>query len=341
MMDVVWPAEFAAAGWVENLHNFFPEDQRSDFFPGAIDACTFRGGLYGIPFWTSGGLLYYRKDLLARYGLDAPKTWQELTHQARIIVEGERERNPAVWGYSGQFKQYEGLVCDMQEFVLSNGGKLLSDDGLRSTIRAPKTVEAVRFVRDHVIGNVAPRGVLTYEEPESLHLFVQGHAVFLRNWPYAWKIANDPDRSRVAGLVEITVLPHFIGGESVSTLGGWQFAISRFSQKKQTAWKFVQFMTSPRIQKLLAIEASQAPARRSVYKDPEVLAENPHFLKLFKVFETARPRPHLPLYPLYSAILQRFYHQALAFPDSSIEELAAEADRQVEELLELQREAGM
>lgn len=341
MMDVVWPAEFAAAGWAENLDKFFATDEKSDFFAGAIDACTFRGGLYGIPFWTSGGLLYYRKDLLEKYGFHSPKTWEELVGQARAIVNGERHRDPAIKGYSGQFKQYEGLVCDMQEFLLSNRGSLLAENAQRSTINSPRNRAAIRFVRDRIIGCVAPRGVLTYEEPESLHLFIQGHAVFLRNWPYAWKIANDPDRSRISGKVEIAVLPHFDGGESVSTLGGWQFAISRFSRRKRLAWQFVEFMTSARVQKLLAIEASQAPARKSVYNDPEVLEKNPHFTQLMKVFENTRPRPKLPLYPLYSAILQQFYQRAIAFPDSSIEELASEADRKVGKLLDLQREAGM
>ncbi|MDQ7784023.1 MAG: ABC transporter substrate-binding protein [Desulfomonilaceae bacterium] len=341
MMDVTWPPEFAAAGWASSLDRFFAEEQRQDFFPGAIRACTFRGKLYGIPFWTSGGLLYYRKDLLQKYGFDPPTTWEQLVRQADTIVRGERKDNPALKGYSGQFKQYEGLVCDMQEFVLSNNGRLLDYESRKSTIGLPANLQAVRFVRDRIIGKIASRGVLTYEEPESLHVFIQGHAVFLRNWPYAWAISNDPNKSRVAGLVDITVLPHFPGGQSASTLGGWQFAMSRFSTKKQLAWTFIEFMTSPRIQKILAIDASQAPARKSVYRDPEVLEKNPHFAKLSAVFENTRPRPAMPLYPLYSAILQRFYHKAISHERSPLEKLAEQADDQVRYLLQLQEEAGM
>lgn len=341
MMDVIWPPEFAAAGWAADLGELFRVEDRADFFRGAMDACTIRGKVYGVPFWTSGGLLYYRKDLLAKYGFKPPKTWNELVSQAGTIVEGESASDPAIRGYSGQFKQYEGLICDMQEFVLSNGGQCLDVQGQRSTINTPQNLQAILFVRDRIIGRVAPRGVLTYEEPESLHLFIQGHAVFMRNWPYAWGIANDSGKSRVAGKVDITVLPHFAGSSSVSTLGGWQFAISRFSRKKTLAWQFVKFMTSPRIQKLLAIEAAQAPGRRSVYADPEVLKANPHFAKLMQVFEHTRPRPSMAVYPLYSNILQRFYHKALAFRDSPVQELAHQADEKVQRLFRLQREAGM
>lgn len=341
MMDVIWPPEFAAAGWAADLEQFFPIEDRADFFRGAIQACTIRGKVYGVPFWTSGGLLYYRKDLLEQYGFQPPETWDELVTQASTIVQGESVRDPAMRGYSGQFKQYEGLVCDMQEFVLSNGGRLLDETARGSTINTPRNLQAIRFVRDRILGRVAPRGVLTYEEPESLSLFIQGHAVFMRNWPYAWGIANEPARSRVAGNVDITMLPHFAGGSSVSTLGGWQFAISNFSRKKALAWQFVKFMTSARTQKILAIEAAQAPARRSVYTDPEVLKRNPHFSKLMQVFEHTRPRPAMALYPFYSAILQRFYHKALAFGHSPLEELAHQADKEVQSLLRLQREAGM
>jgi multiple sugar transport system substrate-binding protein len=341
MMDVIWPPEFASAGWVHALDDRFSKTDQADFFPGAIAACTFRGRIYGVPFWTSGGLLYYRKDLLAKYGFTPPRTWWELVDQAKVITRGERKTQPALRGYSGQFKQYEGLVCNMLEFILGNGGRLLQGRPATSTIVEPANLEAVEFVRSRLIGSVAPRGVLTYEEPESLHMFIQGHAVFHRNWPYAWEISNNPRKSRIAGNVDITVLPRFPGGRSVSTLGGWQFAISRFSRKKHLAWKFVRFMTSPRIQKLLAIRTSQPPGRRSVYKDPDVLKKNPHFAKFMKVFENAQPRPRLPLYPLYSDILQRFLHRALTFPRSPLSGPARSADRKVDELLELTREAEM
>lgn len=341
MMDVVWPQEFASAGWAEPLDRFFPKSERDDFFAGALAACTVRGGIYGVPFWTSGGLLYYRKDFLEKYGFRVPETWEELVARAEIVVRGEKAAHPALKGYSGQFKQYEGLICNMQEFVLSNGGRFFDEGTARSTLDNSRTLDPIRFVRERIIGNVASRGVLTYEEPESLHVFIQGNAVFHRNWPYAWEILNNPEKSRVAGKVDIAVLPHFADGVSVSTLGGWQFAISPFSHRKHLAWKFVQFMTSPKVQKLFAMEASQAPARRSVYSDPEVLRKNPHFSKLLKVFETTQPRPAIPLYPLYSDILQRFYHRALSYPDSPLEEAARVTDRKVDRLLDLIKEAGL
>jgi multiple sugar transport system substrate-binding protein len=340
MMDVVWPSEFVSANWIQALDDFFPPKYQADFFPAAVAACSVNGKIYGVPFETSGGLLFCRKDLLDKYGFQPPATWDQLVEQAENIVSGERSQNPALRGYAGQFKQYEGLVCNMQEFLLSNQGKLFDKNGYRSMIGFPANLQAIRYVRDQIIGKVASRGVLTYEEPESLHLFIQGHAVFLRDWPYAWEIANNPKESSVAGKVDIIGLPHFAGGESVPTLGGWQFALSKFSRKKSPAWEFVQYMTSPKVQKTFALETSQRPSRRSVYNDPDVLSRNPHFARLREEFEKARARPAIPLYPLYSSILQRFYHSAIVYPDSRLDVLASEADGEIDRLLKLVREGN-
>jgi multiple sugar transport system substrate-binding protein len=340
MMDVIWPSEFVSAKWIQALDAFFPPQDQADFFPAAISACTIEGKIYGVPFETSSGLLFCRRDLLEQYGYPPPETWEQLVEQAEQIVSRERSKNPALRGYCGQFKQYEGLVCNMQEFLLSNQGKLFDNAVRRSTMGSRANLQAVRFVRNKIIGKVASRGVLTYEEPESLHVFIQGHAVFLRDWPYAWEIANNPKASAIAGKVYITVLPHFAGGQSAATLGGWQFAISAYSRKKTLAWEFVRYMTSPSVQKTFALEAAKRPSRRSVYNDPEVLSRNPHFAKLREAFEKARPRPAIPLYPVYSSILQKFYDASIVYPHSDVKALAEEADREIDRLLKLMREGN-
>jgi len=191
-MDVIWPSEFAAAGWVLPIDDRFSPSEREKFLQATIQAGTYQGHIYGVPSRIDSGMLYYRKDLLEKYGFSTPETWGQLVEQAKVIVQGEKAHNPALRGYSGQFKQYEGLVCDMLEFVGSHGGTLITEDGMRSTLADPQTVGAVTFVREHIIKTLATPAVLTYQEPESLAIFVQGKAVFHRNWPYAWGLANDP-----------------------------------------------------------------------------------------------------------------------------------------------------
>ncbi len=334
LMDVIWPPEFAAAGWAMPLDDIFKD--REEFLEGTILANTYKGRIYGIPLFIDSGVLYYRKDLLERYGYSPPRTWEEMVAQAERIVEEERKRGVEIYGFSGQFKQYEGLVCDMMEYILSNGGYLVEDG--RVGIAEEEALEAVRFVRDRIIGKVAPRGVLTYQEPESLDLFIQGKAVFHRNWPYAWNVANNPERSRIAGKVGIAVLPHFEGGRSFSALGGWQVGISRFSRNREEAVRFATFLTSERVQKILALKAGRAPTRKALYDDPEVLKANPHFATMKDVFLTAYPRPRSPLYPAISNILQRYFSRVISDPSSDIRAEAQEAAREIERVLSLVKE---
>jgi len=334
-MDVIWPSEFAAAGWALPLDDHFTPSERRKFLRATIEAGTYQGHIYGVPSRIDSGMLYYRKDLLEKYGFSPPLTWDELVRQAKTIVEGERSTQPALRGYSGQFKQYEGLVCDMLEIVGSHNGSFLTEDGTHSTLASPDTTEAVKFVREQIIQQLATPAVLTYQEPESLAVFVQGKAVFHRNWPYAWGLSNDPRHSKIVGHVGVTVLPHFAQGKSVSALGGWLYGISAYSQHSDEAWTFIEFMSSLEMQKYFALHASLAPSRIALYSDSEVLQANPQYKDLFPVFQTAKPRPRTPVYPIVSHILQRYFSRVLAFPETDIVEEAKEADRQINRFLDL------
>ena len=335
LMDVIWPAEFAEAGWARALDEQFPPLEQANFLAGPIQAGTYQGHIYGVPSRIDSGMLYYRVDLLDTHGFSPPQTWEELVVQAKAIVEKEKDSHPGLRGYSGQFKQYEGLVCDMLEFVRSHNGTLISEDGTRSTLSSPQTVQAVTFVREQIIHQLASPAVLTYQEPESLALFVQGKAVFHRNWPYAWSMVNQPRYSKIAGKVGVAPLPHFSQGKSVSALGGWLYGVSAYSQHPKEAWMFIEFMTSVEIQKFFAIHASLAPSRVSLYTDLNVLKSNPQYHAFLPIFQTAVPRPRTPAYPMVSNILQRFFSRVLAFPDTDILTEAQISDRQINRFLTL------
>jgi ABC-type glycerol-3-phosphate transport system substrate-binding protein len=207
VMDVIWPAEFASAGWTLPLDRYFTTNEQQRFLDAPIAANRYRGPIFGVPLFIDAGLLYYRKDLLAKFHVAPPRTWAELVDAAKKILTAAND--PQLIGYSGQFKQYEGLVCNMMEFILGNGGELWDEVALVSALEQPAARAAVRFVRDHIIGEVSHRGVLAYEEPESLALFTEGRAIFHRNWPYAWSVANDSQRSKIADKVGMAPLPGF------------------------------------------------------------------------------------------------------------------------------------
>jgi multiple sugar transport system substrate-binding protein len=337
LMDVIWPPEFAAAGWAAPLNNMFTLSEQEKFLGGTILANIFKDRIFGIPLFIDSGILYYRKDLLDKYKFPPPKTWKEMVETAKWIVNEEAKTNIELYGFSGQFKQYEGLVCNMIEYILSNGGKILNSETGKSGLAEKPAIEAVKFVRENIIGKVAPMGVLTYQETESLDVFIQGKAVFHRNWPYAWEVSNNPERSRIAGKVGIIKLPHFEGNKSYSALGGWQVGISSYSENKEAAWTFVKFLTSDRIQKLLALKAGRAPTRKALYEDDDILKSYPHFEDMKDVFLTAYPRPRTPLYPAVSNVLQRYFSKAISSPRINLQVEAEAASEEIEKLIAMEK----
>lgn len=334
-MDVIWVPEFAEAGWARRLDERFPPAMREEFLPATIEVGRYADHLYGVPSRIDAGLLYYRSDLLTKYGFAPPTTWDELARQAETIVEGEQPRNPTLRGYTAQFKQYEGLVCNMVEFIDSHGGSLLTADGTHSALAKPEAMAAVQFVRDRVIGRLASRAALTYQEPESLSVFLQGHAVFHRNWPYAWELANNQTRSTVAGQVAVMPLPGFTPGRTTAALGGWLYGISAYSQHPDEAWALIEFLSSQAMQKKFTQEAGIAPSRQSLFSDPDLLAAAPQLRNHFAVLRSATARPRSPLYPAISHALQRYFSRALAIDDLDLVHEATMADAQINRLLSL------
>lgn len=325
-MDVIWVPEFARAGWILPVDDLLPAEARAAFFPGPIEAVLFEGRAYAVPWYVDAGLLYYRRDLLDAAGRAPPRTWDELVATARTIVA----KRPGMHGYVWQGKQYEGLVCNALEVLWSAGGDVLAGD--RVVLASAPNAAALGFLRD-LIGprGASPPFVASMTEEPARRIFGDGRAVFLRNWPYAWTLFERED-SPVRGKVGIARLPHFEGGRSASTLGGWQLGVNRFSRRPEAAKALVAFLTSEASQKALALGLGYNPPRRALFDDPDLLAAQPALAKLRDVFETARPRPVTPYYAMISQILQPELSAALVGIKTPEAALAAAA-RQTEHLL--------
>jgi len=158
---------------------------------------------------------------------------------------------------------------------------------------------------------ISSPSVLTYKEEDSRRVFTEGHALFHRNWPYAWSMAEGAE-SKVRGAVGIAPLAHAPGEIGYSTIGGWNVAVSSYTEHPDEAFDFLAFITGHRALKLRAIEGAYLPTRKSVYEDPEVLEANPHFARFFEVFKNTRNRPRSPHYPRASDVIQENVHGALA-----------------------------
>ncbi|HEV2357194.1 MAG TPA: ABC transporter substrate-binding protein [bacterium] len=323
-IDVIWPAPMAAAGWLAPLDRWFTPDKRTVFLPGAIRANTIGGRLYGVPWYTDAGLLYYRKDLLAKYGAKVPTTWEELIATAKRITEGEKD--PQLAGFLFQGAKIEALADFYYEVLWSNGGDVL-DPGGKVIVDNAKGVAALNFILDLVRKDkVSPSGVATLSTDDSRIAFQEGRAVFLRNWTYAYDLFQGSG-SKVAGQVGIAPLPKGAAGRSASTLGGWQLAISAFSRHKEAAWKFVEFMTGRVAEKSMALQLSTVPTRKDIFDDPEVKRRAPQAPDMLKAVLSATPRAQIADYPRMSAIIQTNLQAALTnqmSADDAVKRMARE-----------------
>jgi multiple sugar transport system substrate-binding protein len=337
LMDVGWQAQFAASDWLEPLDNYVEKGllQVEPFFKRVVDeADRYHGALIALPVYVDGGLLYYRKDLLAEAGFDAPpRTWPELVTMAKAVQERMHPTVPDFFGYVWQGAQYEGLVCNWLEVAASGGGGLELRDG-RMVLDTPANRRATAFLRDLIhTDKVSPPNTYTEMKEEEVRTFFQnGKAMFERNWPYAWSLHQAAD-SPVRGKVGIAALPCWEGGRSISVLGGWHIALSRFSDAKDAAATFMQFVLSYDTQKRLALRLGWNPGRRDVYDDPDVTQALPHFHALQAIFENLKPRPTLPYYTFISEVLQQRLNAVLS-GEADVDEALAAAQRDVNEIVQ-------
>ena len=322
--------------WAPQLADHFVDlsaaakDLAPQHFPSIIQSQTVNGKLVALPIFTDAPALYYRKDLLEKYGKQPPKTWDELAATAKEIQDKEREAGAKdLWGFVWQGNAYEGLTCDALEWVKSfGGGQIVEPDG-KISINNENAAKAIETAKSWV-GTISPEGVLSYQEEEARGLWQSGNAVFMRNWPYAYTLGNGDD-SKVKGKFDVTTLP--VGGEgntSAATLGGWNVAVSKYSKHQEAAISLAMYLAGPEAQKQRAINESNLPTIISLYDDADIAKAQPIIPQWKNVFLNAVPRPSAPTLGKYNEVSSKFWsavHDTLSGNGSAADNLAKlEAD---------------
>ncbi|MBB5753163.1 ABC transporter substrate-binding protein [Prosthecomicrobium pneumaticum] len=300
------------------------KDVVGQHFPSIIESQTVNGKLVALPLFTDAPALYYRKDLLDKYGKQPPKTWDELAATAKEVQDKEREAGQKdLWGFVWQGNAYEGLTCDALEWVKSSGGgQIIEADGSIS-INNPNAAAAIERAKSWV-GTISPPGVLAYQEEESRGVWQTGNAVFMRNWPYAYALGNGEDSS-VKGKFEVTTLPFAgDGNQPAATLGGWNVAVSKYSKQQDAAIKLAIYLASPEVQKWRAIEIANLPTIEALYDDADVAKAQPFMPAWKAVFQSAVPRPSAPTKTKYNEVSSKFWtavHNTLSGNGTAAENL--------------------
>ncbi len=324
--DVVWTAEFAHKGWVRDLSGvFFDAYDPDDFLEAALNAAFYRFKVWGVPWYTDAGMLFYRKDLLQQSGIAGPPaTWDELERAARQVMQKTGTR----YGIVFQGAEYEGGTADAMEFIWNAGGRVLTGnisvagafgqsviDPNVITADSPDSARGLDVARRLVAGGLAPPEVADFRELDSLQVFLAGEAVFMRNWPYVFGVLPASAETGVtAAQVGVARLPVVAGQERhYSCLGGWNLMINALStrSKREAAWTFIQYVVDPARQKQRALGGGFLPALRRLYDDPEILDTVPVIALGKDAIADTRGRPVSPYYSQMSPRIAAAFNRVL------------------------------
>ena len=307
--DVIWPAQFAANGYILDLSDRFTESMQQDYLEGPLGSVQYDGKVWGVPWFTDAGMFYYRKDLLERSGFsEPPGTWEELKEMSERV----RREAGTRYGFVFQGSQDEGGVVDALEHIWNAGGDVL--DGERVIIDSPEAARGLALRRSMIVDGIAPEASGDYTTQESQVVFTNGDAVFMRNWPFVYALLSDPETSQVEpDQVDIAPLPVAAEGDrSFSGLGGWNFMVNATSEEKlDQIWAFIEYMSAPEQQRTFALESARLPTLSGLYENEEVLEKLPVARLGREALENARPRPVSPYYSDMSLAMAEQFNAAL------------------------------
>lgn len=304
LIDVVNPAEYAAAGWLEPLDAYLGADAAPTldaYLPVEREITRAGGHIVGLPWVTDAQFLYYRSDLLAKYGLNVPETWSALAEEAKVIVEGEKDTS--LYGLSIQGAPIEGTVCTFLLPYWSRGREFLDQDGHLALDRAVAT-DGLKLWRDLLDRGILRKDTAETKTGDTTNEFKAGNVAFAVNWGFAWGVSQFAPDSVVKGRVGIARMPSVTAGQHVSAVGGWLWAVSAFSRHKPEAVSLIRYLTSRPQLKVLDLETAQLPTRGDLYADPDLLARFPWLRDAYPIVLAAKRRPVTARYSELSDVVR-------------------------------------
>jgi multiple sugar transport system substrate-binding protein len=321
LFDVIWPAEYATNNVLVDVSNKITDDMKKGVLPGAWTTVTYNGKYYGMPWILDTKYLFYNKDMLEKAGIKAPpKTWDELTADAKIIKDKGIVKEPIAWSWA----QAEAAICDYTTLVSAYGGDFLKDG--KPVFQTDGGLDALKYMVDSYKSGLTNPNSKEFLEEDVRKVFENGDAAFALNWTYMYNMANNPKDSKVAGKVGVVPAPGVDGKSTVSAVNGSMgLGITAVSQHKDEAWKYIEFMTSQKVQNAYA--KLSLPIWASSYDDPAVTKGQEELVAAAKQGLAAMyARPTTPKYQELSTALQQAIQESLLGQSSPEDALKTAAE---------------
>jgi len=332
MVDVIWPDEFIKAGYLLDVTSRVTPEMKAGIFPSAWNGVTRDGKIYGMPWLMDTKYFMYNKDILQQAGFSAaPKTWEELIDQAKVIKQQGLVEFPIIWSWP----QLEGAVCDFTILLYGNGGTFLDASG-KPAFNNEKGVQVLTWMKQTIDDGLSNPSSIASDEMAVEASFLAGQSAYAVNWLFQYSDSNKADVSQIVGKVAFAPMPVFAAGAAAgiqgsSVDGSSSFAIMATTPYPDQTWKFLTYLTSNAVQ--TKFSAEMLPIWQTDFQGDsltQLLAaapSNPITVPAFLAqFPFANERPTVSYYNEASKALQLALQEALTgvkTPQQALDEAAA------------------
>ncbi|MBZ6496675.1 extracellular solute-binding protein [Natrinema longum] len=366
MMDSGWTVPFVLRNQTVNLTENLSEDvlQRvtDDYLEAILETARHpqTGDLHALPFFPDLGFTLYREDLIEDAGYDTsnwpsePPSWEEFS----AAVRDARDQGGLNYGFTTQAAAYEGLsCCTFNEVMTSWGGayfggvnNLFTAGDRPITVDEQRCIDAIRMMRSFIEGEeentmdgyaqICPSAIVQWTEQQSLNPFAAGEAVSNRNWSYA--IAETGTEDAFGENLGVTTRPYAVSqqeaeyegtGGTVAALGGWNLAVSPFSERQEEALQVLEAFATEEVMLTVFELGGYLPPNLDLVAeaDPDEVGPVARYGDVVqRASENAVPRPATDLWPEQSALVYQSVNAAYRgeqSPEVAMSDLAAELEQ--------------
>lgn len=311
-VDLIWIPRFAK--WGYTIDKYFDKETLSRINRNVLQACYSKGNLVAFPLFTDMGILFYRKDLI-----DSVPGGKELETKLSNSILWEdfiefgskfKNRKNPYYIYCGS--DFEGMACTFFDMVPEDDiQNIFTKDNVN--LKKPSVKRSLETMYDFIHKyNYSPVNVTAFDEYKS-YLYANAHdAVFLRGWVGYNKQYKKylSDTTKMKNL-QIAPLPHFKGDSTSGVFGGWHLMISKSSNRKEEAIKFIKFMFEKENQEILYDIGGILPVNNEVYEDSQYVSKHPELMELKEILKWGKNRPFLENYTKLSELMTHYFHAAL------------------------------
>ncbi len=246
-----WLGDIAA---MNALHVFTPDEiallgKASAFLPAAWQACQPTGisGVHAIPWLVGARLIFYRRELLQRAGIDEETAFTTAAQIEETLRQLQAHGIVIPW--TVPTGQTHTTLLNLASWVWAAGGDFVSPDGKQVLIAEPATIVGLRNY--FALGRYVAPQVLRLNALQPDGWFLQ-HADTAATISGPWQFhAMTPDQHAQLGLALPLGLP---------LLGGSHLVIWKHSRKQEAALKLIRFLTQPEVQIRYAQRVGLLPA---------------------------------------------------------------------------------